>query len=220
MRQLLDGLRQAALLLSVLLLGCCLDQAEANPGAASALPAPPYPDLIRQTGLQALKLVEQGQFQAAIPLWQQLLRWQEERLGPGDERTLRSLRNLAAVQLAAGQTQEAAGSYITLHDRLLRWRGPDSLDTAQASLDLARVWRTQTRFEQAERLTRTTLARLQALAAGSSPALSLRLAEAHELLGTIAHEQGRYGVAETAHREALAQRLALEGEREIGRAHV
>ena len=218
--QLRTGLRlQAILLLFFLVLSDAQNRALSKPGhppGSINLPSPTYPELIRKAGVQALKLVEQGQFQEAIPLWQQLVRWQQEHLGPGDERTLRSLRNLAAVQLAAGQSSDAADSYSALRERMLQFYGPDSLDTAQASLDLARVWRTETRFDQAEQLTRQTLARLQALPAGASPALQLRLAEAQELLGTIAHEQGRYGVAETAHRQALAQRLALEGERGTG----
>lgn len=173
---------------------------------------PAYPEAIRQAGAEALQLVAQGKLEPAIPLWTTLWRWQHQHLGPDDGRTLRTLRNLAALQLAVGRAAEAARSYGTLRQQLLRSQGPDSLDTLQACLDLARAWRSETRFEAAEQLTLQTLARLQALPSAATATGRLRLAEAQELLGTIAHEQGRYEAAAAAYRQALEQRLRLEGE--------
>ena len=48
----------------------------------------------------------------------------------------------------------------------------------------------------------------------------VRLSEAQELLGTIAHEQRRYSAAKTAHHQAFALRLELEGDRGNGLAAV
>lgn len=171
---------------------------------------PSYPPAVIQAGQQALKLVEQGRFEQALPLWRQLLSWQQQHLGADDPRSLRSLRNLAAVELAAGRAAEAARLYGELRERLVRTQGPATAESTQAALDLARAWRTQTRFQPAEALTRDTLALLQKTGT-QDPLLRQRSADAQELLGTIAHEQGRYPQAEQAHRAALALRIALEG---------
>jgi CHAT domain-containing protein len=165
---------------------------------------------VLHAGQQALKLVEQGHFEQALPLWRELLEWQREQLGGDDARSLRSLRNLAAVELAAGHAAEAARLYVELRERLLRLQGPTAAESMQVALDLARAWRTQTRFQPAEALTRETLAQLQKNST-PNPLLRQQKADAQELLGTIAHEQGRYAQAEQAHRAALALRIALDG---------
>ncbi len=180
------------------------------PAIANSPPAPAYPRAVLQAGQQALKLVEQGRFEQALPLWRQLLSWQQQHLGTDDPRSLRSLRNLAAVELAAGHAGEAARLYGELRERLVRLQGPATAESTQAALDLARAWRTQTRFQPAESLTRETLALLQT-SSTQDRQLRQRTADAQELLGTIAHEQGRYPQAEQAHRAALALRITLEG---------
>lgn len=184
----------------------------------AAQPAPTYPAPIQQAGQAALKLVELGRYDQAIPLWRQVLSWQQSALGPDDPRSLRSLRNLAAVELAAGHADRAASLYQDLRGRLLRLRGPVAPESIQAALDLARAWRTQTRFDVAARLTRDTLALLPGPDT-AEPLLRQRIAEARELLGSIAHEQGLYPQAETAHRAALALRIQLEGQASLGVAN-
>jgi CHAT domain-containing protein len=189
---------------ALVLAGCLLGM------PAASQPEAAYPPALIQAGEQALKLVEQGRFEQALPLWRQLLSWQQQHLGADDPRSLRSLRNLAAVALAAGDAPEAAQLYSELRERLMRLQGPATAESTQAALDLARAWRTQTRFQPAETLTRDTLVLLQKIGT-QDPQVRQRTADAQELLGTIAHEQGRYPQAEQAHRTALALRIALEG---------
>jgi len=130
--------------------------------SAGTLPAtsPSYPPAVLNAGQQALRLVEQGRFEQALPLWRQLLDWQQQHLGADDPRSLRSLRNLAAVELAAGHATEAAQLYSELRERLVRLQGAATADSMQSALDLARAWRTQTKFEPAAALTHETLALL------------------------------------------------------------
>lgn len=172
--------------------------------------SPAYPAAILEAGEQALRLVRQGRFTQALPLWRRLLSWQQRHLGSDDPRSLRSLRNLAAVELASGNADEASRLYGELRSRLVRLQGPATADSIQSALDLARAWRTQTRFEPAERLLHETLALLDQ-SSGEDPALQRLKAEAQDLLGSIAHEQGRYEQAEQAFRSALGLRSQLDG---------
>lgn len=199
-----------SLVVAALLLGAGPPAAAQGIDTGSTPASPQYPQAVLEAGQRALKLVELGRFEEALPFWRQLLGWQQQHLGADDPRSLRSLRNLAAVELAAGHSAEAARLYGERRERLLRLQGAVTGESTQAALDLARVWRTQTRFQAAEALTRETLALLQR-SRTADPQLRQRIADAQELLGTIAHEQGRYPQAEQAHRAALALRIGLEG---------
>ncbi|MFM7085613.1 MAG: CHAT domain-containing protein [Cyanobium sp.] len=167
----------------------------------------PYPPAIREAGERAMALARAGQFEQAIPLWQQLQQWQSQQFGPKDPRSLRSLRNLAGLHLGAGDPQ-AAAAVLRRHLSLVQeLDGQAGMDTALALLELAKPVRTLARFDEAESLTRTALRLLEALPA--SLARQKAEADSHELLGVIAHERGDYPLAEQEHRRALALRRPL-----------
>ena len=173
---------------------------------AAAL-AGPYPAEIEALGASAVQETRSGKLDQAIPLWQALNRWQRQHLGDQDERTLRSLHNLGAVYLGSGHPRQAADAFAEHLQLVERRDGAHSLATAAATLDLAKALRSLAQFDQAQNLTRRSLAILQSLTS-TAGTISLR-GDAHELLGVIAHEQGLYALAEQEHRQALNLRRGL-----------
>lgn len=200
---------QSQLSLLSLLLSAVLSlvPAEALAEAAKRTPPTTYPPEVLELGAEALRHTQEGRYSQALPLWEQLQRWQTIHLGERDSRAIRSLHNLAGLYLGAGFPHKAADAYrrhLALIDNV---HGPLSPEAASACLSLAKAERTLAQFDQAEALTRRALSIL----AGhrSTDALKLQQASGYELLGAIAHERGLYLQAEQEHRRALTLRKAI-----------
>jgi tetratricopeptide (TPR) repeat protein len=115
---------------------------------SSEEPLPPVQEWIQQ----ADALEAKGAYQEAARLWEKIVAWAEEALGPDHTDTAKSLNNLAELYRQQGAYTKAEPLYLRALAITEKALGPDHVDTATSLNNLAELSREQGAYAKAEPL--------------------------------------------------------------------
>ena len=189
----------------VLLVGAA--SADEKQGDAPKKPAKEMTDVERETALKKAEelnerlvaLTDRGEYRQAVTLARQVIRVQEEALGPAHPDVATSLNNLAYLLDALGKYAES----MTLNARALRIReqalGPEHLDVAQSLNNIASLFETRGAFEKAKPLYERALKIRQAKLGPEHPDVATSLNN----LASLLDAQGAYADATSLFRRAM-----------------
>jgi CHAT domain-containing protein/Tfp pilus assembly protein PilF len=158
-----------------------------------------------QPDLQAMmeraeKLRLEGQFGAAVTIWQQILLIVEKTHGPDHPDVAIKLSNLALVLTIQGRYGAAEPLFRRSQGILEKAFGPDHPDVAFSLYSLAHVLKLQGNYTSAEPLYRRSLVILEKALGPDHPDLATSLGD----LAMLLSKQGQYGSAEPLFRRSLA----------------
>jgi tetratricopeptide (TPR) repeat protein len=158
---------------------------------------------------KVIELYEQGKYDEAFPLAEQVLAIRKRLLGDRHSHVATSLDNLAEIYRKQGQYEKAEPLYLQaleLYKSLLGDRHPD----VATSLDnLARLYQDQGRYEKAEPLVLQALELRKSLLSDRHPDVATSLINLAELY----RKQGRYEKAEPLYLQGLELYKSLLGNR-------
>ncbi|CAD5924593.1 Kinesin light chain [Planktothrix agardhii] len=166
-------------------------------------------ELLTQLNAQVVKLYQQGQFNQAVIIAEQILELAPSVYQGDHPNIATSLNNLAALYKSQGKLSQAEPLYkqaIAMRQRLLEGDHPD---VAQSLNNLAALYYSQGKLNQAEPLSQQALAMTQRLFKGDHP----DIAQSLNNLALFYHSQGKLSQAEPLYQQALGmtQRL-FEGD--------
>jgi tetratricopeptide (TPR) repeat protein len=166
-----------------------------------------FPSTLTSWSNLALAFYNRGQYDRAMSINQQVLRWRTQELGPGHPDTLTSLSNLAVGLDNQGKHHVAEEMNRQAWAARQRVLGPEHVETLLSMNNLALVLNHRGRFEEAEALHRHTLTqRTQQL----GPRHPDSLMSMSNLAGTL-NSQGKHGEAERMDRQVLKARAKVLG---------
>jgi tetratricopeptide (TPR) repeat protein len=149
---------------------------------------------------QAVELYQQGKYNEAIPLAEQVLAIRKKVLGDNHPDTATSLNNLALLYKSQGRYSEAEPLYQQALAIRKQQLGDNHPDTATSLNNLAELYRVQGRYSEAEPLFKEALAISKKQLGDNHPSTATSLNN----LATLYYSQGRYSEAEPLYKEALA----------------
>jgi tetratricopeptide (TPR) repeat protein len=153
-------------------------------------------------------LYRQGQYRAALPLWERVHRRRLNRDGVDDPETLEAARMVAQILLALGGYQQARALDEDTLIRRRRVLGEDHPDTLLSASSLARDLSALGEYEQARTLDDDTLARRRRVLGEDDPDTLMSANNfARDLSGLGDYEQAR-----TLDEDTLARRRRVLGE--------
>jgi len=159
---------------------------------------------------KAFRLVDQGRYAEAEPLFRRSLAIRKKKLGPDHPYVAISLNNLGTLYRAQGRYADAEPLLkraLAIREKAL---GSDHPDVAQALNNLAELYREQGRYGEAEPLYNHALAIKEKALGPDHPAVALLLNN----LALLYQTQGRYTDA-----EPLLKRALVINEKALGPDH-
>jgi CHAT domain-containing protein/DNA-binding SARP family transcriptional activator len=160
---------------------------------------------------QIVELYQAGRYLEAIPLAEEALSLNRERLGARHRAVATNLNNLARLYVELGRYDEAEPLYKEATAILREQLGVRHSDVAISLNNLAGLYKNQGRFDEAEALYKETIAIFREQLGDYHQNVALGLNN----LALLYQTQGRYTEAESLYQEAIAIRLELFGERHI-----
>ncbi|NEQ47500.1 MAG: tetratricopeptide repeat protein [Leptolyngbya sp. SIOISBB] len=160
---------------------------------------------------QIVELYQAGRYLEAIPLAEEALSLNRERLGARHRAVATNLNNLARLYVELGRYDEAQPLYQEAIAILREQLGERHSDVALSLNNLAGLYKNQGRFSEAEALYQETIAIFREQLGDYHQNVALGLNN----LALLYQTQGRYTEAESLYQEAIAIRLELFGERHI-----
>ncbi|MCZ8127381.1 MAG: tetratricopeptide repeat protein [Microcystis sp. LE19-114.1B] len=149
---------------------------------------------------QAADLHQQGKYNEAIPLAEQVLAIVKKVLGENHSWTATSLNNLAGLYQSQGRYSEAEPLYKQALAISKQRLGDNHPDTASSLNNLAGLYESQGRYSEAEPLYKQALAIIKQQLGDNHPDTASSL---NNLAG-LYQSQGRYSEAEPLYKQALA----------------
>jgi CHAT domain-containing protein/Flp pilus assembly protein TadD len=162
----------------------------------------------KQLNQQVIQLYQQGKYNEAIPIAEQVLEIRERLLGENHPDVATSLNNLAGLYGDQGRYDEAEPLYersLAIYEEAL---GENHPHVATALNNLAGLYDSQGRYDEAEPLYERSLAIREKALGENHPSVATSLNN----LALLYSNQGRYNEAEPLHQRSLAIREKVLGE--------
>jgi tetratricopeptide (TPR) repeat protein len=149
----------------------------------------------------------QGNYELALPLYEEILLQCKQRLGAEHPDIATCLNNLAGLYERQGRYEEAVPLYLQALEMSRKLLGTEHPDLATSLNNLAHLYYSQGRYEEAEPLYQKALEMLRKLLGSEHPDLATSLNN----LGLLYYSQGRYEEAEPLYQKALEMSRKLLG---------